>query len=306
MGNNKSTLNTQNEEYQGRKYLNEENSYTPPNNFTEIDLQQEIYYHFKLIFDENYSAPVREYLENGCKVLDLGCGIGIWVCELATKFPNSNFMGVDMMPVYPSEIKPVNAEFVKSNILKGLPFKDNEFDYVHTAQMNTYFKNEEWINKVVSKLNKFIKVIPELVRVTKPRGWIEFCEADTCLIDAGPNSTRLFNGLSQSLFNLGINPRCITLMKKWLQSRSDIMNITESTKLIPLGVWDSAIGKHNFMLYLNYVKLRKPRIINGLNISEDECSKLMELTYAEFSSTEYEGKFTVTRIFGQKFNNQIK
>ncbi|RHZ81971.1 hypothetical protein Glove_115g24 [Diversispora epigaea] len=53
--------------------------------------------------------------KNGCKVLDLGCGIGIWE------------------PICPSEIKPVNAEFVKSNILKGLPFKDNEFDYVHTA-----------------------------------------------------------------------------------------------------------------------------------------------------------------------------
>ncbi|RHZ81970.1 hypothetical protein Glove_115g27 [Diversispora epigaea] len=279
MGNNKSALDkkseksfSQNEEY---PCVNEESSYALP-----IDK-----------FGVNYSAPILKYLQNGCKVLDIGCGAGIWMYELAIEFPSSIFVGVDLMPIYLSEIKQTNAEFVKSNILKGLPFKDNEFDYVHSKKMSTAFKEEEWINKV----------IPELIRVTKPQGWVEFYDVDVRLIDAGPNSTRLVEGIAQSMSNLGLNASSITFIKKWLQSYPDgITNINELTKLIPIGVWKSAIGKLNMMGYIDYVKLQKSWIADGMNISEDEFSKLVELTNAEFSSPEYKGKLPVMRVFGQK------
>ncbi|CAG8527726.1 8811_t:CDS:2 [Diversispora eburnea] len=207
------------------------------------------------IFSQNEECP----FVSGTK-----CGAGTWICELAIEFPNSIFVGVDLKPVYPSEIKQTNAELVKSNILKGLPFK-------------------------------------ELIRVTKPQGWIEFYDVDVRLIDAGPNSTRLVEGIAQSMSNSGLNASSITFIKGWLQSCSDnITNINELTKLIPIGVWNSAIGKLNMMGYIDYVKLQKPWIADGMNISEDEFSKLVELTNAEFSSSEYKGKLPVMRVFGQK------
>ncbi|RHZ81969.1 hypothetical protein Glove_115g26 [Diversispora epigaea] len=267
-----------------RNHHNEESSI----NLTEVDRQQEVYYHYKLMFNGNCSAPVHEYLRNGCKVLDIGCGSGIWICELATEFPKSTFIGVDMVPVYPSEIKPNNAEFVKNNILKGLTFKDNEFDYVHSSKMGTVFKDEEWINKV----------IPELIRVTKPQGWIEFSDVDIRLIDAGPNSTRLVDGISQGMSNSGINTGSITLVKKWLQPR--VTNITELNKLVPIGVWEPTFGNFNLQDCVDFVKLQRSWLANAMDITEDKLLKLEELAYAEFYSTKYKGKFSITRVFGQK------
>lgn len=90
------------------------------------------------------------------------------------------------------------------------------------------------------------------------------------------------------------------MKKKWLQSCTrNVTNITELDKLVPIGVWDP-MGKLNMIGYLDYVKLQKSWIANGLNMSEDELTKLIELIHAEFSSTEYKGKLPVMRVFGQK------
>lgn len=80
----------------------------------------------------NFSAPVEELLEKGIKVLDVGCGSGRWILEMARDFPNSTFIGVDVSNVFPSPDKiPSNASFVEGNVLHGLPFADDTFDYVY-------------------------------------------------------------------------------------------------------------------------------------------------------------------------------
>ncbi|CAG8527709.1 8810_t:CDS:2 [Diversispora eburnea] len=227
MGNKKSSLNQNSSSgciISEGKHHDEDFS----NNLTEIDRQQDLHYHIKLVFNGNCSAPIHEYLQNGCKVLDIG------------------------------------------------------------SLMGTVFKDEEWINKV----------IPELIRVTKPQGWIEFSDINFGLIDAGPNSTHLINGITQGLSDSGINARSITLMKNWLQPR--VMNITELNKIAPIGVWEPALGKFNLQDCVNYVKLRKSFIVDSMDISENEFLKLEELAYAEFDSTKYKGKFSIMRVFGQK------
>lgn len=72
-------------------------------------------------------------------------------------------IGLDWDPTFPAHIKPPNAIFYTHNILEGIPFEDETFDFIHIRFMNHCFTETVWEQKL----------LPELLRVLKPGGWIE-------------------------------------------------------------------------------------------------------------------------------------
>ncbi|CAG8748121.1 5675_t:CDS:2, partial [Cetraspora pellucida] len=115
----------------GRRYHNDENSKYPlPNDDEEINRLQSQHYLFRHAWGKNYSSPVEEILRaGGACVLDVGCGPATWILEMASEYTSSSFTGIDISPVFPSNIKPRNVEFYQMNVLDGLPFEDNTFDF---------------------------------------------------------------------------------------------------------------------------------------------------------------------------------
>ncbi|RUS17105.1 hypothetical protein BC937DRAFT_90410 [Endogone sp. FLAS-F59071] len=102
----------------------------------------------------NFNAPIDDELEEGIKVLDAGCGTGIWSLAMAQDFPRSTFVGTDIT-LTSNNPAPPNCTFIITNTLKGLPFEDN-------TRMGVAFDKKDWPI-----------AIKELIRVTKPRGYIE-------------------------------------------------------------------------------------------------------------------------------------
>jgi ubiquinone/menaquinone biosynthesis C-methylase UbiE len=94
---------------------------------------------------------------------------------MASEYQHAHFTGVDVAQLYPLEIKPQNVSFVQSNVLTGLPFEDNTFDYVHMRFMIFAFTLKNWE-----------LAIRELVRVCKPGGYIEIVEKDILWFNEGP------------------------------------------------------------------------------------------------------------------------
>ncbi|CAG8461518.1 16221_t:CDS:2 [Acaulospora morrowiae] len=238
MGNNKSCIKKKPQDGQdfryinGRRYHNEETaSYLLSSDMEEIDRQQLQHYCFKHIFKCNVSAPIEKKLTEGSRVLDVGCGTGIWVLELSSKYENSEFFGVDMSPVFPSQIKPFNSNFIKANVLDGLPFSSDEFDYVHLSFLNASFTDDQWQNIV----------IPELIRVLKPNGWLEFYEVDVVQINGGPLIERISGSLQKLCYNAGINPRLPNLLKQWLSPYKCLKDIEELVAYPFLGKWKGEI-----------------------------------------------------------------
>lgn len=76
-------------------------------------------------------APIEDQLECGIRVLDIGCGNGVWSIDMAQDYSASTFIGVDISDrLFPTKTElPPNCDFVMGNTLK-LPFPDNSFDYV--------------------------------------------------------------------------------------------------------------------------------------------------------------------------------
>jgi protein-L-isoaspartate(D-aspartate) O-methyltransferase len=102
-------------------------------------------------------------LENGCKILDIGCGKGFLVYEFKKIFPNSEIIGLDI-----SQYAIQNSKTeIKSNLILGnannLPFEENYFDLVislntlHNLYCFDLFQSLKEIERV-GKKNKYICV----------------------------------------------------------------------------------------------------------------------------------------------------
>lgn len=262
-------LNTKKEIFKyanGRRFHNDENSkYFLPNDDEEVDRLQIQHFLFCYIWQGNYSSPISDLLDRGgAKVLDVGCGPGTWLLNMSTDYPRASFTGIDISPIYPSEIKPCNLTFRTANILEGLPFPDNHFDFVYMRFLLTAFTEDDWQNKVIQ----------ELCRVLKPGGYIEIMEGDMVLNPEGDCGKILMNAFRSILLSKSINPRICSKIMNILSTHQSLTNFICEERLCPVGTWAGRVGE---------------------GISQDFCSTLYTLRGALSDVIEAEG------IIGEKF-----
>ncbi|CAG8640082.1 9972_t:CDS:2, partial [Ambispora gerdemannii] len=104
----------------------------------------------KLLWQRNFSAPIGDHLKaGGLKILDVGCGPGTWILEMAKTYPSCSFIGVDISQDYPLSDLPENVEFIQANILDRLPIESNEFDFVVMHFLNGCFTIRQWESIII-------------------------------------------------------------------------------------------------------------------------------------------------------------
>jgi SAM-dependent methyltransferase len=106
-----------------------------------LDYQQ---YIFRRILQGNCFAPVRDLLQQGGTILDVGCGTGRWGYEIALAYPRVQVTGFDLEPVIRTGSTPLNAHFVQGNLLHGLPFPAHHFNYVHQRLLVAAIPVDRW------------------------------------------------------------------------------------------------------------------------------------------------------------------
>ncbi|KAF8150787.1 hypothetical protein B0H34DRAFT_152224 [Crassisporium funariophilum] len=132
------------------------------------------------------SLTMHQFTEPPLMVLDLGCGSGYWAIEAAKQWPKSTIFGLDTASIQPrlhsiEHLKPLSDRiiWVRANLLDGLPFPPNHFDYVRIAGMGLAVPEDEWQY-----------VVEETRRVMKPGAVLEIIAEDLIF----PCSSSLLQG----------------------------------------------------------------------------------------------------------------
>ncbi|KAI8650706.1 hypothetical protein NCS57_01405100 [Fusarium keratoplasticum] len=148
----------------GRRYhAYNDGAYWGPNDERQQEAEDLMHEMYRIILDGNlYAAPLGE---NPQRVLDVGCGTGIWAIpssEFADEHPSADVLGVDLSPIQPGFVPP-NCKFEVDDINQEWTFPDNSFDFVHIRAMTGCIP--DWV-----ELHK------KAFKALKPGGWVEHVE----------------------------------------------------------------------------------------------------------------------------------
>jgi ubiquinone/menaquinone biosynthesis C-methylase UbiE len=107
-------------------------------------------------------------------VLDLACGSGGWVLDVARAYPNTDVIGVDIsqkMIRYAQAqagiLRLLNASFQVMDILKPLQFPENAFQFVNARFLSSFMPNRAWST-----------LLQECRRITQPGGVIRLTDSE--------------------------------------------------------------------------------------------------------------------------------
>jgi SAM-dependent methyltransferase len=194
-----------------------------PEEVDRLDLQ-----HFALreALGANFLAPV----EGPSRVLDVGTGTGQWGFEVGHQFPGALVVGFDLVRGKPGA--PPGYRHVRGNLLQGLPFRDGVFDLIHQRLLTWGIPVDAWP-----------EVVRELVRVTRPGGWVELTEIPTELRRAGPSTERLFALFLRLAAPLGLDAEGVVFrsLDGYLR-QAGLEEITRREMELPVGEWGGRVG----------------------------------------------------------------
>jgi SAM-dependent methyltransferase len=141
----------------------------------EMDRLDVQHYALREVVGANFLAPV----EQPQRVLDVGCGTGQWAFDICHQFPEALVVGFDL--VSGKSGWPPRYRLVKGNLLQGLPFAEGQFDLVHERLLVSGVPVTTWPS-----------LVSDLVRTTRPGGWVELAEPPLGFATTGPATARLF------------------------------------------------------------------------------------------------------------------
>lgn len=182
------------------------------------------------VLQGHYTAPLSAATLKS--VLDVGTGSGIWAREMARLFPQAHVTGFDLENLTSSaQVTPSNVQFVRGNVLHGLPFADNSFDFVHQRLLVAGIPATCWPT-----------VVLDLARVTRPGGWVELVEAGDSSLNVGPAMTRFLKWGRTVSQQRGINASLMAQIGMMLR-RAGLVEVQERTLPLPLGSWGGRAGE---------------------------------------------------------------
>ncbi|PKK76240.1 S-adenosyl-L-methionine-dependent methyltransferase [Rhizophagus irregularis] len=227
------------------------------------------HYLIRHLWQNNFSSPVEEILKRGANVLDIGCGAGTWSLEMAKHYPESNFIGVDIAPIFPTNHHEKNLKFSLGNIIEGLPFEDNTFDLVFARLVGDSFSQKEWEETVLR----------ELLRLTKSGSWLEIMQNDSELSRCGKNLEKM----NQALLAINMNNSICEKFEDWLLGDNQVSSINHEIAISPIGTWAGKTGEFGVSYIRHLSSKMKQQIMSHLNITEEEYDNMMEMAELEYN-----------------------
>ncbi|CAG8435361.1 7397_t:CDS:2 [Ambispora gerdemannii] len=250
---------------------------------SEIERLQVEHHMLRETWRGNFSSPVAQKLESGAEVLDVGCGPGTWLFDVASDYPESNFTGYDTIQAYPS-FKPFNVEFCHGDLTLEMPFykSGRTFDYVHV--------NSAFFLLSVGKFD-----INELVRVVKPGGWLEICAIDPFIYDTGPIANQTLYNFHEKMRKAQVDLSFVDNLATILDNTGQLQSIQHDYRCVSLNRTESQIARAAAEIEFRWLVTFS---VEYLNTPKADFEKNVEILCAEAES--HNSYVKLHRFFCQK------
>ena len=243
------------------------------------------HYMLRYALKGNYAVSLRDPRD----ILDVGSGTGRWAIEMALQFSAARVIGMDVAaPAVDASVapdaRPANFSFVQGNVLERVPFPDDSFDFVHQRFLTLAIPAASWPG-----------VVAELLRVTRPGGWVELVETEPPT--GAPAIDQLARWGVELTKRRGIEMSLMARIGDLLRDRGAV-DVTARTINIPVGKPAGHVGAMAAVDYLTALSaVRGPLAKLGI-VDEASFDAMMARGRQEFD----QGVFTqpVYLAFGRK------
>jgi len=194
-----------------------------PGEVNRLDLQ---HYAFREAMGAHYFAPI----QSPERILDVGTGTGQWCVDMKAEFPRALIVGLDLVLGKP--VRDGRYNFIRADVTSGLPFPPETFDLVHQRLLRAGIPVDAWPGSVA-----------ELVRVTRPGGWVELMEIGKELTPGGPATSELIGCLNRLAALQGLDPDGrVVLGLDHLLTEAGLNRVTSRRIELPVGEWGGRPG----------------------------------------------------------------
>jgi ubiquinone/menaquinone biosynthesis C-methylase UbiE len=233
-------------------------------------------------------------------ILDVACGPGAWVLEVAFEYPKIQVVGIDISHKMIEYARAQafsqgldNASFHEMNALEPLDFPDNHFDLVNARALFAFMSRQDWP-----------KLLKECLRITRPGGIIRLTEIEYGFSNS-PATEQLSGLFTKALQlagrsfspdgrHLGLTP-----MLGYLLREAGFENIRKMPHLL-----DASSGSEMYeSQYQNLMvvhKLLQPFLVNMGMITNEDFEPLYQQSLAEMMLDTYCSHWYLLTAWGQK------
>jgi ubiquinone/menaquinone biosynthesis C-methylase UbiE len=240
----------------------------------------------------------RSDVEQMHNILDLGCGPGQWVLDLAYTYPHIEVAGIDISEImvqYAHASARVqgltNASFETMDITKPLNFPDNAFDLVN-GRFLAFLTPEQWGS-----------LIGECTRILRPGGVLRLTENE--FVTTSPATDTLFSFFYRAMSQtgqsfsptgrvLGITPRLGYMLR-----HAGYSNVQYKASAVD---FSAGTASHEAMCDVTYVflTLMQPFLIKVGVTTQDEMERLLNQMQIEMRSDDFCAVLFMLTAWGEK------
>ncbi len=233
-------------------------------------------------------------------VLDLGCGRGEWIFDLAKRYPKLRIYGIDsdeealrQAKVRRNTSSLRQVELRQMNLLQGLPIPDASVDFVHMRHVARYMKPEAWH-----------PTIQECVRVLRPRGWVNIVELELCEISSPAclalhramlkARAKLGRSLDMTGSTLGVAQRLYAMLLQ-----AGLYDVGYDVFTVDVGAMSGNVAYHFLAEIVSRAFIVKPLVVQQGIVENAEFDALVEQAQVELQAPDLCGWAILLSAYGR-------
>ncbi len=229
------------------------------------------------------------------RVLDVACGPGGWVQEVAYHYPEISVTGIDIsssLMRYADKLAKVqglaNATFQVVDATKRLPFADATFQVV----------NARFVNAFLPTWQAWRRLVSEMARVTAPGGLLRLTEADDPGLTNSPAFERM-KALTLQAGQLDKRPYPITPSLRRLLREVGCQKLCSQAYALCFSSEEAGFQGHYENCRVLFQLLHRFLIKKGVATQED-LNRLYEQILCEMRAEDFAGIWYLFSAWGYK------